>query len=210
MEALQFVFIGIACLVFAYIAMLFFSWSIRHTDWLAAGIDALLAPRRGYRLVRMVPEDEIEPDELLMPDFMREDESDELLPLQTDSRQTALQSGLSEIEEACKRARLDRSKESLVSLLVTLGWGVGDIRQVIKGDNNAIGALVAKAKAGQLEPPEDKPADELGQIVDMIEDPDRPSRLVPVRAGADGTRYTLDDLGQPRPLAKVGEDKESI
>jgi len=208
MEALQFVFIGIACLVFAYIAMLFFSWSIRHTDWLAAGIDALLAPRRGYRLVRMVPEDEIEnePDELLMPDFLREEKADELLLLQTDSRQTASESRLSAIEQAVERAKLDRSKEALIVLLVELGWGVGDIRAVVKGDNNALSALIAKAKADQPEPPEDKPADELGQIVDMIEDPDRPSRLVPVRAGADGTRYTIDDMGQPRPLDRQTDE----
>lgn len=199
MSALQFVFIGIFFMVLAYVGMLFFSWAIRHTDWLAAGIDTLLAPRRGYRLVRMVPVDD-EPDELIRPDFMREDEPDELLPLQTDSRQTALQSGLSDLEEACKRAQLDRSKESLVSLLVALDWGVGDIRAVVKGDNNALSALVAKAKAGQLEPSADEVNDDLGRIIDMIEDPDKPSRLVPVRSGPDGARYTLDDLGQPRPL----------
>jgi len=205
MSTLQLVFIGIFLLVLAYVGLLCFSWFIRHTDWLANGIDVLLAPRRGYRLVRMVPVHD-EPDELLMPDFMRDDNDQTDTAEQQTDGQTALQSGLSAIEQVVERAKLDRSKEALVSLLVGLGWGVGDIRQVIKGDNNAISALVAKAKAGQLEPSADEVNDDLGQIVAMIEDPDKPSRLVPVRSGPDGSRYTIDDMGQPRPLDRQTDE----
>lgn len=58
MNAQQWVFIGTCVLLLAYLVLRAFSWLIRHTDWLAAGIDWVFSQRRGYRLVRMEPVEE--------------------------------------------------------------------------------------------------------------------------------------------------------
>lgn len=53
------------------------------------------------------------------------------------------------------RLQLDRTKSAVIDVLVYNGWGVGDIRAVLKGDNGATGVEVdaARKKLG-IEPPE--------------------------------------------------------
>lgn len=51
--------------------------------------------------------------------------------------------------------RLDRTREALITHLLTLGWTVTDIRKVLKGENAAIAAEVEgiKAQLVTLDPP---------------------------------------------------------
>jgi len=44
------------------------------------------------------------------------------------------------------RLQLDRTKTAVIEVLVYNGWGVGEIRAVLKGDSNAFGAEVEAAR----------------------------------------------------------------
>lgn len=70
---------------------------------------------------------------------------------QTD-RQTDV---VSEADLWLDRLEVDRTKTTLIELLVYSGWDVGQIRSVIKGDNGAIGAEVeaARQRLGIVEVP---------------------------------------------------------
>lgn len=57
----------------------------------------------------------------------------------------------------CPRLELDRSKVAIIEVMVYNGWGTGEIRASLKGDNGAIGAEVeaARQRLG-IEPPDNK------------------------------------------------------
>lgn len=65
-------------------------------------------------------------------------------PLKQTDKQTDL--GLSADDPACPRLQLDRTKQAAIEVMVYNGWGAGEIRAVIKGDNGAIGAEVEAAR----------------------------------------------------------------
>lgn len=81
---------------------------------------------------------------------------------QTDDRQTQV----SEADQWLDRLEVDRTKTALIELLVYSGWDVGQIRNVIKGDNGAIGIEVeaAKHRLGIILPPRElRVRDEKGE-----------------------------------------------
>lgn len=53
---------------------------------------------------------------------------------------------VSEADRWLDRLEVDRTKTALIELLVYSGWEVGQIRNVVKGDNGAIGVEVEAAK----------------------------------------------------------------
>lgn len=69
----------------------------------------------------------------------------EVQTAQTDKtdRQT---DAVSVADEWMDRIEVDRTKTALIELLVYSGWGVGEIRGVVKGDSGAIGAEIEAAK----------------------------------------------------------------
>lgn len=222
MHPLQIVFIIMALLLGLYLALNGFLWLVSFITGRAIVYNSSLPatykqqreqPKRALSAAAASPDllDELladgeidEADEEADEQTASPDEADE----QTDDRQTALESRLSDIEESIERIQLDRSREAVVELLVQLGWSVSDIRAIIKGDNAVISGLVAKAKSTLEQPEEAAQAKEnLGQIVAMTIDPSRPARLVPVRQGIDGMRYTLDEAGQPQPLKEKQEEE---
>lgn len=62
---------------------------------------------------------------------------------------------VSEADHWLDRMELDRTKRTVIELMVYVGWDVGQIRNVIKGDNGAIGAEIdaAKKRLGMVDPP---------------------------------------------------------
>jgi hypothetical protein len=62
---------------------------------------------------------------------------------QTDTAESAS----SALQDIFKTAQLNRTRYSVILFLAYAGWPVGIIRQVIKGDNAAIGDDAAKAEA---------------------------------------------------------------
>ena len=58
--------------------------------------------------------------------------------------------GRTETLEATTRPTAPRSRDDLVRLLVTAGWSVTQIRDVLKGTNTEIGALVRQIEDAQL------------------------------------------------------------
>jgi hypothetical protein len=75
-------------------------------------------------------------------------------PAQTTDRQ-ADRPSVSADDLSAPRLQLDRTKQALIEVMVYNGWGAGEIRAVIKGDNGVIGAEVdaARKKLG-IEPPD--------------------------------------------------------
>lgn len=74
-------------------------------------------------------------------------------PLQT--RQTDEQTDrVSEADQWLARIELDKTKTTLIELLVYSGWDVSQVRSVLKGDNGVLGAEVeaARQRLG-IEPP---------------------------------------------------------
>jgi hypothetical protein len=53
---------------------------------------------------------------------------------------------VSEADQWLDRLELDRTKTAVIELLVYSGWEVGQIRNVIKGDNGAIGGEIDAAR----------------------------------------------------------------
>lgn len=53
---------------------------------------------------------------------------------------------VSEADRWLDRVELDRTKTTLIELLVYSGWDVGQIRSVVKGDNGAIGTEIEAAR----------------------------------------------------------------
>lgn len=65
----------------------------------------------------------------------------------TTDRQTDEQTDqMSEADLWLDRLEVDRTKTTLIELLVYSGWEVGQIRNVIKGDNGAIGNEIEAAR----------------------------------------------------------------
>lgn len=60
-------------------------------------------------------------------------------------------SGLSarseDVPSAVRDITLYRTREQLIAALVAAGWGVGEIRSVLRGDNGKIGEEIAAARA---------------------------------------------------------------
>lgn len=50
------------------------------------------------------------------------------------------------------RLEVDRTREAIIGLLVNSGWSVAEIRAVIKGENAAIGAMIADARGDHIAP----------------------------------------------------------
>lgn len=74
---------------------------------------------------------------------------------QTDQTDTADRPSVSADDLHVERLQLDRTKTALIEVMVYNGWGVGEIRAVLKGDNGTIGEAVdaARKKLG-IDPPE--------------------------------------------------------
>lgn len=74
---------------------------------------------------------------------------------QTDQTDNADRPSVSAASLRVPRLQLDRTKTAVVEVLVYNGWGVGEIRAVLKGDSNAFGAEVeaARQRLG-IDPPE--------------------------------------------------------
>lgn len=202
MHPLQIVFVCLTLLVGLYLSLQGVLWLVstltgRKIVYVPQG--ALKQQVRHTLEEREIADEEtVEADKGLNEQTDSPDEADEQTE-NTDSRQTASESRLSDIEQLVERVQLDRSRETIIELLVRVGWSVSDIRAIIKGDNAVISGLVAKAKSKLDQPEEaDQVEGNLGQIIAMIEDPCRPTRSVPVRAGPNGMRYILDEAGQPK------------
>ena len=65
--------------------------------------------------------------------------------VQTDSRQTDRQP-VSEPQKTPGRLQLNKTRTAVIEELLTHGWNVGEIRNVVKGDNGAIGAEIDAAR----------------------------------------------------------------
>lgn len=87
---------------------------------------------------------------------------------QTDQTDRADRPSVSADTLRVPRLQLDRTKTAVIEVLVYNGWGVGEIRAVLKGDNGATGIEVeaARQRLG-IEPPERtlRVRDESGQRV---------------------------------------------
>ncbi len=81
-----------------------------------------------------------------------------------DRQQTDRQTSVSLDNPKPSRLKVDRTRNALIEELVYNGWGVGEIRAVIKGDNSAIGAEVeaARQRLGIVEAPRVIPVSERG------------------------------------------------
>lgn len=53
---------------------------------------------------------------------------------------------VSEADQWLDRLDVDRTKIALIELLVYSGWGVGEIRSVLKGDSNVLGVEIEAAR----------------------------------------------------------------
>jgi hypothetical protein len=67
---------------------------------------------------------------------------DDLPDQQTDNRQTSL----SALECVIDQLQVDRSRRVIIDTLLLSGWKVGEIRGILKGDNNTISLEVEAAR----------------------------------------------------------------
>lgn len=72
--------------------------------------------------------------------------NEEAPPLPDKQTDGADRPSVSEDNLEVPRLQLDRTKATVIELMVYNGWQVGEIRAVIKGDNGAIGAEVEAAR----------------------------------------------------------------
>lgn len=71
---------------------------------------------------------------------------DEPAQQQTDQTDNADRPSVSADQLRVPRLQLDRTKTAVIEVLVYNGWGVGEIRAVLKGDNGATGIEVEAAR----------------------------------------------------------------
>lgn len=64
----------------------------------------------------------------------------------TDTRTDGRTDPVSALHEAAEELQLDRSRKSIIYILVLAGWDVGAVRAVLKGANDAIGVEVAEVR----------------------------------------------------------------
>jgi hypothetical protein len=71
-----------------------------------------------------------------------------------DGTQTQTDERVSEASQWMERLKVDRTKMALIELTVYSGWSVDEIRKVVKGDNNVMGAEIESARKRQGVEPE--------------------------------------------------------
>lgn len=124
----------------------------------SGGFRALL--RRNFehyaerRVNTFLPAPSLTPDHSVKP---------EVLSASSASRQTDSH-GVSEALQWIERMRLDRTRITLIELMVYTGWPVGEIRGLLKGDNTVLSAEIeqARRRLGVAEPPRVIPVSERG------------------------------------------------
>lgn len=101
----------------------------------------------------------------------------ETAPLVPADEQTDEQTdpSVSALFAAAERLRLDKTRGAILDTLVLAEWGVGDIRAVLKSDNNRIGAEVEAARKRLNMAPESREI-----IVRTHENGERLERTIPL------------------------------
>lgn len=97
------------------------------------------------------------------------------------TRQTA-DARVSAADPYIERLRLDRTRITLIELMVYTGWSVGEIRGVLKGDNTVISSEIeqARQKLGIAEAPRAIPLAERGAPPrPLVLDPELPYQPPP-------------------------------
>jgi len=120
---------------------------------------------RGWLPARTARVEE-EPDE-------EPDRADSAPRRQTDRQTDRTAPASSPLFAAALNLEVDRSRKAVARALVAAGWGVGEIRSVLKGDNKAIGDEVREVQEAEGLPPPPRQVDVHGQIEARVELPTR-------------------------------------
>lgn len=136
-------------------------------------------PRRWYvwrdRILAWLPpiERRPEPADAWYDEDEGADKADSASGRQTDRQTDRGVSASSPLFAAALGLEVDRSRKGVVKALVAAGWGVGEIRAILKGDNAAIGAEVREVQEAIGLPPPPREVEVHGQIEAKVELPAR-------------------------------------
>lgn len=133
------IYVVLAVGVFVAVGML---WDYRK-DQIVAFLRGVVRSRQPRTKIHVVkPRESVKPNPMLAPVVMSRQAADGPDRPQTDQTDKRVSVG----DQWLDRLQRDITKEAVIELMVYSGWSVSQIRAVIRGDNNVIGAEVADAR----------------------------------------------------------------